>query len=88
MFKHIIPVILLVLISACTNAHHSSGAAAPCPHCAQCECCKSGSCQCACCKGGMCKGKKDHSSSAVSADEECAMCAKAKAEAAHKAMKH
>jgi len=65
MFKKLIPLFMVLLVSACAYAPSSdTGMNMPC--CKQCECCKHCDCsqcckggKCECCKGGMpmCKDK-------------------------------
>ena len=104
MFKKIIPVILLVFVTACANTQggSQSGMDMKMPCCEKCECCKDGKCgeccksgECKCCKDGMCKmcmGKmKDGSMSSMKDGEECEICAKSEKEAMqkkHEGMKH
>ncbi len=55
MFKRLLPVIMLVFVTACANTQGGSmsGMDMKMPCCEKCECCKSGECKC--CKDGMCK---------------------------------
>ncbi len=60
MFKKILPVILLVFVTACADIYGGSSSVMPC--CEKCECCKDRKCaeccksgECKCCKDGMCK---------------------------------
>ena len=96
MFKRLLPVIMLVFVTACANTQGGSmsGMDMKMPCCEKCgECCKSGECKC--CKDGMCKmcvGKmKEGSMSSMKDGEECEICAKAEKEAMqkkHEGMKH
>ncbi len=91
MFKRLLPVIMLVFVTACANtqAGSQSGMDMKMPCCKKCECCKDGKCgeccksgECKCCKDGMCKmcmGKMEGMSS-MKEDEQCPMCAKMKQE--------
>ncbi len=62
MFKTLIPVIMLVFVTACANVQGTSdaGMATPCQCCEQCACCQSGDCecrsagQCSCCDSSHC----------------------------------
>lgn len=82
MFKKMIPVLMLVFISACANVQGTSNhSAMHCQCCESCQCCQSKSCECCkdkeCkCKDGtckMCQGKmKDASSDKT--DKPCKIC--------------
>jgi hypothetical protein len=91
MFKKLIPLVLIVFISACTaNTQASSspdtGMKCACCKSSKCECCQDK--QCTCCTDGSCKmcRMKDDSSSADE-DEQCPICAKADREEKAKATK-
>lgn len=89
MFKRLLPVIMLVFVTACANTQGGSmpGMDMKMPCCEKCECCKDGKCgeccksgECKCCKDGMCKmcmGKMEGMSS-MKEGEQCQMCAKMK----------
>jgi len=91
MFKKLLPVIMLVFVTACANTQGGSmsGMDMKMPCCEKCECCKDGKCaecckdgECKCCKDGMCKmcmGKMEGMSS-MKEGEQCPMCAKMKQE--------
>ncbi|MEQ1705889.1 MAG: hypothetical protein ABL867_07970 [Rickettsiales bacterium] len=89
MFKKLLPVVMLVFVTACANTQGGSmsGMDMKMPCCEKCECCKNGKCadcckdgECKCCKDGMCKmcmGKMEGMSS-MKEGEQCPMCAKMK----------
>jgi hypothetical protein len=86
MLKKLLPLVILVLVSACANTQGpASGMGMKMSCCEKCECCKSGKCgecckegQCSCCKDGTCK--MCHGMGSISEDESCPMCAKSERE--------
>ena len=94
MFKKLLPIVMLVFVSACANTQGGSmsGMEMKMPCCEKCECCKDGECKC--CKDGMCKmcmGKMKGNMSSMKDGEECEICAKSEKEAMqkkHEGMKH
>lgn len=82
MFKKLIPVIMLVFISACTNVQGTSNhSATHCQCCENCQCCQSKNCECCkdkeCkCKDGTCKmcHGKAKGVSPDNADKPCKIC--------------
>ena len=78
MFKKLLPLIAIVLVSACSAGSHHGGMQ---PCCSHCTCASAGAEQCACCSKGECKkcqGMKGQAAAASSQDEDCPACAKAK----------
>jgi hypothetical protein len=66
MFKKLLPIVVLIFVTACANTQggSQSGMGMKMPCCEKCDCCKDGECKC--CKGGMCKmcmGKMEDMSS-------------------------
>jgi hypothetical protein len=104
MFKKLLPVVLMLLVSACANTQGGSMSRMDIklPCCEKCECCKDRKCadcckdgECKCCKDGMCKmcmGKiKEGGMSSMKDGEECEICAKAEKESMqknHEGMRH
>lgn len=91
MLHKILPYVLIVFVSACTNVQSTAGSDANTAMwcCKKCECCQTGKCecckngQCSCCKDGMCtmcQGKKD-GLSVMNEGKQCSMCFKAAREA-------
>lgn len=74
MFKKLLPVIMLVFVTACANtqAGPQSGMDMKMPCSKKCECCKDGMCK-------MCMGKMEGMSS-MKEGMQCPMCAKMKQE--------
>lgn len=94
MFKKLLPIVMLVFVTACANTQGGSmsGMDMKMPCCEKCECCKDGECKC--CKDGMCKmcmEKMKGSMSSMKDGEECEICAKPEKESMqkkHEGMKH
>lgn len=93
MIKKLVPLVVVVFLSACSHLQAESGPGSICmksPCCEQCKCCRSEECgdcckdgQCSCCKAGsctMCRGVKE-GKTFVPQTEECPECAKAEREA-------
>lgn len=85
MIKKVIPLMLMLVISACSHMETANSSMSCCKNC---ECCQSG--QCECCKGGACgcceKGacpmceKMQQGSPVHPGDQGCALCEKSQRE--------
>lgn len=89
MFKKLLPIVAMMLISACTPAQggHESGMSC----CKKCECCASGQCgECckdgkmSCCKDGSCDMCKKGMSGTGMTGKQCAMDGMSDSGMAHK----